>query len=163
MARECVKCGSTERFANGNCKPCQGRSGRAWRERNIERAREIGRLGAKRRRALNPERTREISRQWKARHPERYTKSKRTSLLRRYGLVEADYQALLVAQNGACALCDRSDVPLVIDHDHATDRVRGLLCVKCNTGLGKLGDNPTTLRRALLYIIAAQPALKLTG
>ena len=56
-----------------------------------------------------------------------------------YGLDGPQYREL-VAQGGACALCDRRFVPeglqSVIDHDHATGRVRGLLCQGCNQRLG---------------------------
>jgi hypothetical protein len=43
-------------------------------------------------------------------------------------------------------------VVLVIDHDHLTGAVRGRLCVRCNTGLGKFLDNPDMLRRAVCYL-----------
>ncbi len=39
-----------------------------------------------------------------------------------------------------------------IDHDHATGKIRGVLCPSCNTGIGKLGDNIEGLRRALAYL-----------
>jgi hypothetical protein len=41
---------------------------------------------------------------------------------------------------------------LVVDHDHNTGAVRGLLCHSCNTGLGHLGDSVETLARALDYL-----------
>jgi hypothetical protein len=49
------------------------------------------------------------------------------------------------------------DKPLHIDHDHRTGKVRGLLCVSCNTGIGKLGDDVDGLYRALRYVQGFRP------
>jgi hypothetical protein len=67
-------------------------------------------------------------------------------------MTEADYDALLVAQGGCCAIC-RERQAFVVDHDHATGAVRGLLCNRCNTGLGHLGDSPILLLRAIEYLL----------
>ena len=75
-------------------------------------------------------------------------------LRRTYGITLEEYNVLLAKQNGHCALC--SAIPngrrLHVDHDHETHVVRGLLCRKCNSGLGSLGDNEAGLLRALAYI-----------
>ncbi|HEY7664355.1 MAG TPA: endonuclease VII domain-containing protein [Xanthobacteraceae bacterium] len=75
---------------------------------------------------------------------------------RRYGLSLADYRAILARQGNACAICRRSDRRLCIDHCHATGKVRGLLCKRCNTGLGCYRDDPTLTRAATEYLAAAQ-------
>jgi hypothetical protein len=73
--------------------------------------------------------------------------------LRNYGLVEQDYVQLVERQNGNCAICGlHFDQPLHIDHCHETGKIRGLLCHKCNTGIGLLGDNVEIIRRALRYL-----------
>lgn len=72
----------------------------------------------------------------------------------------ADYEALLVRQAGACAICGRPETMtrkgrvrrLAVDHDHETGVVRGLLCAKCNAMLGAVEDSPETLRRAIQYL-----------
>src|SRR5262249_1460401 len=73
--------------------------------------------------------------------------------LKRYGLSVADFDAMFARQHGACAICERPfECTPCIDHDHATQAVRGLLCTKCNLGLGYFEDNPTFLRNAARYL-----------
>jgi hypothetical protein len=73
-----------------------------------------------------------------------------------YGMSLADFDALMDAQDGRCAICGRSDNPgsrrLHIDHDHTTGEVRGLLCHNCNSLLGHAKDDPTILARAIAYL-----------
>jgi hypothetical protein len=72
----------------------------------------------------------------------------------RYGITEPEYLEHYAAQAGRCALCgDHKE--LVVDHDHETGRVRGLLCTPCNTALGRLGDNRERLERVLAYVSKA--------
>lgn len=69
-----------------------------------------------------------------------------------YGI---DYFAMVEQQDGQCAICFSSPQPpyrLVVDHDHATGKVRGLLCKQCNTVLGLCRDDPTVLARAIAYL-----------
>jgi hypothetical protein len=74
---------------------------------------------------------------------------------RRYGIELEDYEALLEQQEGRCAICARfplPDVPLNLDHDHATGKPRGLLCRRCNTGLGMFDDDTAALYAAIRYL-----------
>jgi hypothetical protein len=74
-------------------------------------------------------------------------------LRRRYGVDEAQVAWFVLQQDGVCAIC-RTGKAVHIDHDHRTGRVRGILCFNCNRALGKLGDDPELLRRALNYLEA---------
>jgi hypothetical protein len=80
-------------------------------------------------------------------------------LQRTYGISEQDVRRMLDEQGGVCAICGgqqrnsrwRSTM-LCVDHDHATGRVRGLLCNNCNTLLGSVKDRPEVLRAAADYL-----------
>lgn len=72
-----------------------------------------------------------------------------------YGITETQYNEMLLQQNGVCAICGNingSGRRLCVDHDHATKKVRGLLCDSCNRGLGYLGDQPARVERAANYL-----------
>jgi Autographiviridae endonuclease VII len=77
--------------------------------------------------------------------------------IRSYGLTEEDYDRLLKIQNGVCAIChkpethNRSKV-LSIDHCHKTNKVRGLLCHRCNAGLGQFYDDTEIMKSAINYL-----------
>lgn len=78
--------------------------------------------------------------------------------MRRYhGIDQAEYDVMLAAQDGRCAICGATEskhpVPrLVIDHCHASMKIRGLLCSNCNRALGLLGDDVAVLRAAIAYL-----------
>jgi hypothetical protein len=70
-----------------------------------------------------------------------------------YGMSRADYDALLESQGGVCAICAKpSKKTLCVDHCHSTGTIRGLLCRKCNLGLGCLADDQAALIAALAYL-----------
>ncbi len=79
---------------------------------------------------------------------------KRASRAVRYGLTFDQLAAIEARQGSMCAVCRQAGV-LHVDHDHETGQVRGLLCIKCNTGIGKLMDSPELLRRAAGYLDSA--------
>lgn len=72
-------------------------------------------------------------------------------LRRRYGIGIDEVAALLEMQGGVCAICGRPD-PEHVDHDHATGKVRGILCFNCNGGLGQFRDDAAVLRNAIKYL-----------
>lgn len=71
-----------------------------------------------------------------------------------YDLTPEREAEILESQGGVCALC-RRDRKLVVDHDHKTGVVRGLLCIACNTILGKSGDDIAGLEAVIAYLRVA--------
>lgn len=80
-------------------------------------------------------------------------------LMRRFGMTLEDYVRLGVRQKWRCRICDRSreelQQDLVVDHNHKTGKVRGLLCKGCNQALGLLHDEVEWIQRAIDYLTSA--------
>jgi hypothetical protein len=82
---------------------------------------------------------------------------RRDSVVRRqYGITLADYEQMVYNQEQKCAICGNEDEVegrrLAIDHCHLSGKVRGLLCGKCNRGLGLFNDNQELLNKAISYL-----------
>lgn len=81
-------------------------------------------------------------------------------LLRNYNITLREYRELLKQQNNVCKICNKTNTkkfknkitPLVVDHDHRTGKVRGLLCNKCNSALGYFKENLINLEKAIMYL-----------
>ncbi len=78
-------------------------------------------------------------------------------LLAKFGITRDDYDTMMKRQEGCCWICRTSEAEapkgvLMVDHDHATNKVRGLLCLHCNLGLGYFKDQPRLLDRAQRYL-----------
>lgn len=71
-----------------------------------------------------------------------------------YGLTEEAFEDRMSAQGGRCPICERALISHhpAVDHCHQTDVIRGVLCQRCNSALGKFEDSPSTLRRAIRYV-----------
>jgi len=72
-------------------------------------------------------------------------------LTRRYGISVEEADDMFATQGGLCAIC-RAAPAKHVDHDHATGKVRALLCFNCNGGLGQFKDDPDLLREAADYV-----------
>lgn len=79
-------------------------------------------------------------------------KRRNSYLIKSYGITLEDYERIYNKQEGCCKLCGIEEEKLVVDHDHKTNLVRGLLCHSCNVGLGHFKDNEATLLKAIEYI-----------
>ena len=80
-----------------------------------------------------------IRKVWRKTYRDKQVTYRRRFQLSRYGLTEGEYDSMLVAQGGVCAMCSgvcTSGRQLAVDHDHDSGRVRGLLCRQCNQWLG---------------------------
>ncbi len=84
-----------------------------------------------------------------AQHPECV---RRADLRYLYGLTLDQYNAMLAQQQGKCAICQSSERKLVVDHHHATGRVRRLLCDLCNTMIGYAREDPAILLAGATYL-----------
>ena len=75
--------------------------------------------------------------------------------LKKYGMTTQDWLDLLAYQDGKCSICRRTLTRLrvpVVDHNHKTGAVRGLLCMPCNHALGVLHDDAVWLHSAAYYL-----------
>lgn len=96
---------------------------------------------------------------WNKNNPD---KVRATQLKIKFGLSWDDYINMYANQQGSCAICktplalygSKEDKYKIanVDHCHSSGIVRGLLCNKCNVGIGALMDNPTVLRNAAEYL-----------
>jgi len=101
------------------------------------------------------------ARRYRARFPEkekefkqRYHRRKRQwrLFMEKYGLTKEVYQQMLAEQESKCRICRRNDKKLVVDHDHKTKNIRGLICRSCNFVLGYAQDDPKILIAAAEYL-----------
>jgi hypothetical protein len=129
------------------CKDCENKYARDFRAKDREATKKKDRAYYK----ANRERILASSRRYRVE-----TGFNRKQHLKRYNLTPDEYQVLLVKQNGVCAICRRPPWGkrnvLMVDHDHETGKVRGLLCSTCNVGLGALHDDAELLRVAIAYL-----------
>ena len=126
---------------NTVCKECWNASNKEWRKNNPT-------FGMKNYRS------------WVQENPVKYKETTRKKGLRQYGLSIEDWEDIFNKQNGVCAICNLPETVidkgtkrrLAVDHCHSTGKIRGLLCTKCNKGIGLLNDSPEILDKASAYL-----------
>jgi hypothetical protein len=96
----------------------------------------------------------------KRRNQKRRRTMRSLHLRRTYGMTIEEYESIYKAQDGCCGICGAKEIEtprkvLSVDHCHETGRIRGLLCDRCNLGIGMLGDNLQSLQRAVEYLETA--------
>lgn len=95
------------------------------------------------------------------RHRESERKAYRVRFYKQLGITQEDYEKMFFQQEGRCWIClagpathkTSPDKLLIVDHDHETGEVRGLLCQKCNKALGLFRDDLGLVVRAVDYLV----------
>lgn len=153
MTRTCAKCKKTKDL-NGfyknkgeplgysyTCQPCALEYNKIWRSENKKRSAKI-------------------VQDWKDRNPEKVYTGK---LRREYNISFEEFQIILKNQNSMCSIClIKIEKPYIakklniesvyVDHCHKTNKIRGLLCQHCNTGIGFFRDNIEIMKNAINYL-----------
>ncbi len=144
------------------CKACGRKRSREWYAKHKEKARQYGIDNRKKfseqsrlRRAANRDKWRAYGREYRKRRPDIH---RNEDLKAAYGITLRQFNNRVAKQNNQCAICGMSGLlmrfkKLHVDHDHATNHVRGLLCNDCNRGLGCFKDNAEFLEKAAEYIL----------
>lgn len=132
------------------CKACTRERRRAWYAKN--RAAEIERVRAWQ--SENPDKVKARMDAFRAAGKKKVS-DRKSHLKRKYGLSLEQYDAMLAAQGGVCAICHQprpEERTLHVDHDHATGAIRGLLCFTCNNALGDFRDSSELFHAASEYL-----------
>ena len=156
--KRCTKCGElkpeTEFYAakgckdglRGDCKTCHTQRAKDWYANNRERSIAY----VKRWQQENKER---VNASRRKRNAARKREIREDHLRRVFGITQAEYEAMLAAQGGGCAICgDEPAEGQSLHVDHLGDRVRGILCVRCNNALGQLKERVDLADRAADYL-----------
>lgn len=136
------------------CKECM----RGARRRHYEANRDAYIRKAQDWKRRNPERYRQLEQKRRAaRGPEEIRRDRDQHLSRQYSITMDDFDFMVIAQRGLCAICGKEDgIRLHVDHDHATGRVRGLLCGSCNRAMGLFHEDPVRFEAAGAYLRRSQ-------
>lgn len=136
------------------CKQCRREASSKSQKKYPERYKEYQRKN----RANNLEKRREYDRQRWRDNPER-RKQKRASFLKtKYGLQYEEYQVMWDKQKGLCQICNRPLLEVrgskgaAVDHDHATGKVRDILCGRCNSVVGFCEEDVGLMQKFISYI-----------
>lgn len=131
---------------------------KAYREKHKEKAKAYQKIY----RAENVEKLKENRKRYYLNHADRILQNRKASYdrtaiaiaARKYGITVSDYHDMAAEQKGLCKLCGSPPCGrrLYIDHDHELGFVRGLLCRKCNAGLGFFNDSVQRLIAAVKYL-----------
>ena len=121
-----------------------------WRKANPDKYREA----CQRSNDMNRGRIRVRSHEWYLQNKQKASQTNRKNKLKKYGLTEQQFEALLLAQQCLCAICQVLMQKPVVDHDHETGKARGILCPRCNAGLGMFQDRREVILRAATYLMS---------
>jgi hypothetical protein len=131
---------------------------REWRARNKEKNAEYQKEYNKEYRKKNVEKLNANNKKWREENKEQDALVMlKARLKRKYNLSIDEYKTLIESQNNSCKVCgthakNNLKGKLYIDHCHTTGKVRGLLCMKCNSALGLLNDDKALIQNLLDYL-----------
>ncbi len=174
-SKKCSQCNAVKALAmfsfwkakgkyRSHCKVCQVARSSEWKKKNPEKKRAQAKREYDRLKA-DPEAFKKYLARltaWKKANPRRQRVTNRKQRLRfLYGMTPESYATMLLEQDHRCAICRTSNPGykhgrFVVDHDHMTGNVRGLLCHRCNVLLGIALDEQDRLRNAASYLDRAQ-------
>lgn len=131
------------------CQPCNVVYMKGYRKRRLA----VDPDFEKRAYLKNPERKKKYQREYMLR-PESKIRHSNNYLMKNYGITLADYEHILNLQGGMCAICKQppNGKKLLLDHCHYSKQVRGILCSRCNSGIGMFKDSKELLVQAMIYI-----------
>jgi hypothetical protein len=163
--KRCTKCGEVKPLhefqkkgdnrRRADCRACAAAYNRTWQRKNPEKLRKNRKKYYER----HQERLRAEKAEWQRAHPEQ---AQDAHLRRTFGITLDQYRGLQEKQGGKCAVCDQEETAvdkrtgkvrrLHVDHSHQSGAVRGLLCTRCNLGLGFLQEDPKIIKSLLQYL-----------
>ena len=90
---------------------------------------------------------------WRNKNKDKVAEQYQRRRLLKYNISQKDFDVLLEEQDYKCAICTKElSEKFTVDHSHKTGKVRGLLCYKCNNGIGLLCDSTDILNKAIEYL-----------
>jgi len=133
------------------------RTDKVYADRHREEVRDKQRVSSRTYRELHPDRVRASIYKWRAAHRAKFNAYQLVLRRKRlYGITTKEYEDLFLSQGSRCAICRCSEPGgkkcWHIDHDHSTNKVRGILCHSCNLLLGQAKDSLDTLHSAIAYL-----------
>lgn len=145
--KPCRRCGGTERNTRGDCAACAREHQRKLRREKYYQKREPSKNPCTKCGGTERYKKGDCKTCAKQRIQEQYR-------LRTYGVTPEAFNRMLEKQGGWCAIC-REQKATHLDHSHATGKVRGILCLQCNTALGSFRDSEKNLMMAINYLRSA--------
>lgn len=153
------KCAKASDGVQFRCKDCD----KKYHHERYLRDKEKISVQTKKWKEENKEKASQAGKEWAKQNPDKIKTYQRTSNLRKnFGLEIHEYEQMLKAQGGVCAICEQPETfihkatgkpaRLAVDHCHVKGSVRKLLCKSCNNGLGLFKDNPELLKKAADYL-----------
>lgn len=145
---------------HGECRVCSSQRASGYRAKNPGQHQKIGDDGLTNKQrwaAKNPEHYKTVGEDGLTYHQRRYRnnpgRERERQLRVYYGITLEIFGQMLSEQGNACAICRGADKKWCVDHDHATGKVRSILCRNCNLALGNLGDSAKIAAAATAYLI----------